>query len=240
VTTRSTYARGLLAGLALWLFGCGGDGDASAEKAPRAERQTPIAAMEVQTRDLSRELSVSARVQAKATIELASRASGIVQSLHAEEGDRVGRGQVLARLDTTEEEAQLARARAEVAAAERRYRRATELRGAAVVSDADYDEARRALDVARSDEQLWAARVRFGRVTAPRAAVVSRRLVEPGEAVEAREPLFELMGMDDLIVRVGVSELDVVHIEPEARWRASRWRPTSGASRRRPIPSRGF
>ena len=204
------YAWVLVAAIAL--FACGDEAAGEGAPAP-AERQTPVSAMEVQARDLSRDLAVSARAEAKATIRLASRAAGVIRAIHVEEGDRVARGQWLARLDTAEQEAELARARAEVQAAESRYERASQLRGRQVVSEADYDEARRALDVARSEETLWSTRVSFGRVTAPRAAVVSRRFVEPGEAVEVRDPLFELMGMDDLIVRIGVSELDVLHIE---------------------------
>ena len=193
--------------------GCSDDPDNEAE--PGSDRQsTPIAAVELQPRDLSRELALSGSVEPRVRIRLASRASGTLSRVGPEEGDRVSAGEVLAELDMSEEEAELRRSRAQEQEARLSYERASNLRERQAISQSEYENARVALQVAESDRSLWQTRVAFGQVRAPRDAVITARYFEPGEAVQAQETLFELAAMDELVMRLGVSELDVVHLAP--------------------------
>jgi membrane fusion protein (multidrug efflux system) len=179
----------------------------------RGESRTPIAAVELSLRDLSRELATSAAVEPLVRIRLASRTSGTVKSVHFEEGDRVSKGEVLAELDMSEAKAELARATAVAEQARLAYHRQAELLETRLISPSDYDQSRTDLAVAESEQKLWETRIEFGRITAPRDAVVTHRYIEPGEAIENNEIAFELAAMDELVLRVGVSELDVVHLE---------------------------
>ncbi|MCC5789994.1 MAG: efflux RND transporter periplasmic adaptor subunit [Opitutales bacterium] len=43
--------------------------------------------------------------------------------------------------------------------------------------------------------------------------MVSGRFVEPGEGVDARETLLELIDVEHLIIPLGISERDIVHLE---------------------------
>ena len=197
--------------LVAWgLVACGNADPAPEERQARA---TPVAAAEVRHRDLSRQLTLSAAVAPRLHIRLASRASGTLERVLVEEGDAVRAGQLLAELDTTEQRAEVARAEAEAERAELDYQRLAELRERGVASPAEYQQARASLAVARSERDLWAARLAFGRIQAPRDAVVTARYVEPGEGIQQQEVLFELAVMDELVLRPGVSELDVVHLE---------------------------
>lgn len=202
--------------LGLWLSACGNGGsqEAGANTELRAERATPVAAVEIQPRDLSRQISLSGTVQPRTRIRLASRTGGTVKTVHFEEADAVERGALLAELDMSEPGAELARARALKVEAELEYRRATELRENRIISPAEYQRARAALEVADSEVRLWETRVDFGRITAPMDAVIIARHVEPGEAVQAHDTLFELASLDSLVIHLGVSELDLVHLAP--------------------------
>jgi membrane fusion protein, multidrug efflux system len=191
-----------------------GDGDGATAPVERVERQTAIAAVEIQPRDLSRQLSLSGTVEPRVTLRLAARTAGAVQKVLVEEGEAVQDGQLLAELDMSEARAELARARAEEESARHDYRRATELRERGVVSAVQYDTARVALQVAESEHALWRTRVEFGRIHSPLKAVITARHIEPGEAVQSQDTLFELAALDDLVIRLGVSELDVVHLAP--------------------------
>jgi membrane fusion protein, multidrug efflux system len=213
------WLAGLLALLltSLLLAGCDAPDRpfSGAEAGAEAPRGTPIAAVELAPRDLSRRLTASGSVEARTRIALAGRAGGTLQAVHAEIGDRVEAGQLLAELDVAEARAELQRAEALVGEARFNYRRAAELRGRQVISQADYQQALARRRVAESEQVLWQARVAFGRVEAPRDAVVTARHVEPGEAVAAQDTLFELSAMDSLVIRLGVSELDVGHLTPD-------------------------
>ncbi|MEA5444932.1 efflux RND transporter periplasmic adaptor subunit [Gammaproteobacteria bacterium AB-CW1] len=196
------------------LSACADNGDSNGNDDDNrpAERQTPIAAVEVTPRDLSRQISLSAAVEPYTRIRLASRASGLVQTVFVEEGDRVEAGALLAQLDMSEEEAELERASARREEAELEYERTASLLERGDVTEVEYQRARTELRAARSEVLLWETRLEFGRILAPRDAVISDRLIEPGEAVSAQDALFELVDMTRLVLRPGVSELDVVHL----------------------------
>ncbi|MEX0871240.1 MAG: efflux RND transporter periplasmic adaptor subunit [Aquisalimonadaceae bacterium] len=174
-----------------------------------------MTAVEIQPRDLSRTLSASGTVEPRIRIRLASRANGTVNHVHVDVGDSVEQGDVLVELDVSEEQAELERARAQAGEARLNYERTAELRERGVVSSAEYQRSLAQLRIADSEQMLWQTRVNFGRVTAPRRAVVTARHIEPGEAVQAQDTLFQLSSMDELIIRLGVSEMDVGHLQVE-------------------------
>lgn len=202
-----------LAGLVLGA-GCGGTpaeepgGDDSENPRLRA----PVSAIEVAPRDLSRQLSLSATVQPRVAVRLAARTSGTVREVRVEAGDRVEEGQLMAQLDTDEQQAEMTRARASAAEARAAYERAGLMRQRQLLSEADYEAAQARLAVSEGDEQLWRTRVEFGRILAPANATVTARHIEPGEAVDAQQVLFEMADLDELVLHLGVSELDVVHL----------------------------
>ena len=197
---------------ALLLFACDAVDNDGADTGTEAAR--PVAAVEIAPRDLSRHVSVSAPVEPRMRIRVASRTDGTVEKVHFEEGDRVSAGEVLVELDMTEQRAELRRARAMREQARQDYQRMAELRERNVASPAEYQRSRAAVEVAESEVELWETRLDFGTLRASRDAVVTGRHIEPGEGVQARETLFTLAVMDALVLRPGLSEMDVVHLEP--------------------------
>ncbi|GGC90075.1 efflux RND transporter periplasmic adaptor subunit [Halopseudomonas salina] len=179
----------------------------------RKQTATPIAAFEVTRRDLSRPLRLAATVEPAVVISLAARTEGTVREILVEEGDRVEAGQLMAQLDVAEAAAELSRAKAVMASAQLDFTRATELKRRGVASQIEYQAADVALQVARSERELWQSRVDYGRIEAPRDSTVVMRHIEPGEAVEAQDTLFDLADLDHLVLRPGISELDVVHLQ---------------------------
>ncbi len=205
----------MAAGLALTLLACSSEAPApqgAGGGAPGGGGSIPVAAFEIQPRDLSRQLSLSGTVEPRVSVRLAARTSGAVESVRVEEGQVVALGDTLATLDMAEARAELARARAEENAARLEYRRAAELRTRGVVSEAQYEIAQVALQVAQSEQALWRTRVEFGTILSPLGGVVTAKHIEPGEAVQSQSTLFELASLDELVIRFGVSELDVVHL----------------------------
>ena len=197
----------------LLLVGCGGEAAPDANGASPAERGLPIAAVEVQPRDLSRQVRVTGTVEPRVHIRLASRTSGTVDAVFFEAADPVQTGELLARLDMSEQQAELERTRALRQEARLEYRRYADLQEGRMVSATEYQRARAALAVLNSEVKLWETRVAFGDIMAPRDGVLTARHIEPGEAVEAHDTLFELAALDALVVRPGISERDVVHLE---------------------------
>lgn len=175
----------------------------------REARALPIQAIEVYPRDLSRTVTVSNAVEPLRTIRLASRTEGVLTEVLVEEGDAVAAGQLLARIDVREQQAELARARARLHERESTFERFEQLRERNYVDLASYEAARAELEVAATEVELWETRVEFGRVVSSIDGTVVARYIEPGEAISRHAALFSIADLSSLVVRLGVSELDV-------------------------------
>ncbi len=174
----------------------------------------PVAAVEARPRELARTVTVSGPLEPIRDISVNSQAAGTVLRVLVEEGDRVAAGALMAELDARETSAQLERARAVLANAEAAYKRSQQLQASGLVTEADLDAARSSYEIARADVELWGTRLAFSRITAPVPGMVTAKLVERGSAVSPNQTMFELADDSELVVRVRVSELDVVHLTP--------------------------
>lgn len=195
--------------------GCSSGDAAGAGSAPgRPGGQVlSVAVAAVETRPVSRSVTLTAPVEPVRRVGVNGLASGTVLRVRVQEGDRVRAGDLLAELDTRETAAQLARARATLANAEAAHDRAVAMREQAIISEVELEQARAAWATARSDVALWETRVGFGRVTAPAAGLVTAKLVEAGSAVSPNQRMFELADESLYVVRLQVSETDVVHLQ---------------------------
>ncbi len=198
----------VIALLAVLLAGCGSESQPQRPGSP--ERSSlPVRAYEVSQRDLSRRVQLSAPVETLRTIELAARTEGIVREVFVETGDRVEAGQLLAEIDVREQRAELARAEATLREAQANFDRLERLRESDYIDEASFITARSTLDIAQSEVELWRTRVDFGRIVSPIDGHVIGRMVEPGASIGSLSAAFEIADLDELVVRIGVSELDV-------------------------------
>lgn len=201
-----------LGGLLLWLQACSPGTEARAGSETAGERPLPVAVAAAERRDLARTVTVTGPIEPLRVIGVNSQAAGTVLAIRAQEGDRVAQGQLLAQLDGREAQAQLERAEALLVSAQSAFERAQSLHQSQIITDAELDQARSAFEVARSDVALWRTRVGFTRIVAPAAGVVMSKAVEAGSAVSPNQQLFELADVSLLVVRVQLSELEVVHL----------------------------
>lgn len=200
----------VLAAVLLFTSACGdANSGESGESRTAVPRTFPVQALDVVPRDLSRVVRVSAVVEPRRQIDLAAETDGVLMELAVEEGDRVTAGAVLARIDVREQRAELARAQARLEEQRASYERLARLRDGDYVDVATYEAARAGLGIAEAEVRLWQTRVEFGVLRAPVDSTVIDRYFEPGEAVSRLQPIYTLADLDTLVVRLGVSELDV-------------------------------
>jgi RND family efflux transporter MFP subunit len=195
---------------------CSGEAEANAQRQAAGERRVPVAAAPVGRRDLAREVTVTGSVEPLRSIGVNSLTSGSVVAVHAEEGDAVRAGALLAELDAREVRAQLERARALLASATAEFERNEQLYATQIITAAEFEESRSAYEVAKADAALWRTRLEFTRITAPSAGVVTAKHVEAGGVVSTNQRVFTLADVSQLVVRVQLSELDVVHLRSGA------------------------
>lgn len=117
-------------------------------EAPAAPVQaTPVSVALVQPKLVSQWSEFSGRLEAIDAVEVRSRVAGAVQSIHFKEGSIVKQGDLLVKIDPATYEAEVARAKAQVSAAESRLafaknelERGKRLIDSRTVSQSDYDQ----------------------------------------------------------------------------------------------------
>ncbi len=161
-----------------------------------------------------------------AEVEVGSRVSGIVRSIPVAIGDRVERGDLLARIDPTELRAQLDQSRADrllaeaqLALATSSFERASALAADGILSAGELDSATRDLAVARARLELERARLESSEITlgyteirAPIRGIVADVTTQEGETVAASfaAPTFvTIVDLERLEVLAYVDETDV-------------------------------
>lgn len=155
-----------------------------------------------------------AQIAAAGSIEIATRASGLVRRVAVDVGQPVRRGQVLVEIDGGDVAAGLAAAEAEAHLARRYHERIASLEkdGAATSQELDEAEARLATAEARVRE----ARTQLGYVqlVAPIDGVVTRRHVDPGDLIVPGQSALAIASTEDLEISADLPAAEAGHLEP--------------------------
>ncbi len=179
---------------------------------PGDARAAAVEVTPAQIGSIARTLTVSGVVEPIRTVGVNSQLSGALVSVLAEEGNMVRAGQVLARLDDRELQAELVAAEAAFQVAEAAYQRAVQLRDRQVITLPEYERERTAHAATKARLDQVRTRLGFATITATIAGVITKKEVEAGDVVASQSRLFDLADLSVLVVRVQVSELDVVHL----------------------------
>lgn len=167
----------------------------------------------VESGSIARSVTVAGVIDPIRTVGVNSQVTGTLLAVVAEEGDRVRRGQPLARVDDRELRAQFEAAEAAHQVAAAAYDRASQLRERRVITLPEYERERTAEAATRAQLDQVRTRLAHTVIDAPVDGVVTDKRVEAGDLVGAQTRLFTVADISTLVVRVGVSELDVVRID---------------------------
>ncbi|HEX7229586.1 MAG TPA: efflux RND transporter periplasmic adaptor subunit [Candidatus Binatia bacterium] len=181
-------------------------------------------------------LTASGYVVARRKAAVASKGTGTLVYLAVEEGDRVKKGQVIARLDDSDVMATLRRARenlrvaeADLEEAKKNYQRMQAVIGKRAVSQADYDaaEARYKRVVSTIEAAKYAVReaevaVENTRIIAPFDGTVLKKNADVGEivaplagAASSKAAVVTIADMSSLEVDADVSEANIPRVAAE-------------------------
>lgn len=177
---------------------------ASAGRSAPADRGLRTAAVEL--REVPEVYAADAVIEAVRSATVSAQIAGNVTRFYVDAGDRVKRGDLLARIDTRETDAQVAagaarvaQAQAQLAQAKLNYERTAKLveqkfvsRAAFDKAEADLATAQAELRVARAGAEQAATARSFAELHSPLDGVVTRRLAELGELATPGKPLIEL------------------------------------------------
>lgn len=186
----------------------------TAESATNAADTTTVAVVAHTATLSTRPWSTTASgiVQANTTVDVAFEVPGKVVMAGPDEGQSVRTGQAIASIDPTEYQfaVEQASAQADRAAGDRDRNQA--LLSAGSIAPADMDHFQSAARQSAAAAGLARKRLDDTRLVAPISGVISRRAIEVGATVAPGQPVFTIVALDPVRVRVGVPEADVGHI----------------------------
>jgi membrane fusion protein (multidrug efflux system) len=153
-------------------------------------------------------LSAIGTVTAVQGVTVSADLPGIVQQIAFESGTAVREGDVLVRLDTRQEEAQLAAAEAERDLAKVNFERTKSLVSQRAISQADFDRA--GAEQKQTEAKVGEIRATIARKTirAPFTGVLGIRQVNLGQYLSAGDPIVPLQALNPIHVDFGVPQQD--------------------------------
>ena len=183
----------------------------------------PVEVAPVVERNVTREIQAVGTVEANLYTTVSAEVEGAVARFSLREGDRLEKGQVLARLRRTDLEIALKEAKASLrekealfTRAEHDYRRFKSLFDEGAVSASALDQAAASADAAKalkeSAEEAFrkiADQIRRTTVVAPFSGYIVKKHVEVGQWVEEGGEVADLVDIDTVYVLIPVNERDI-------------------------------
>jgi membrane fusion protein (multidrug efflux system) len=213
----------LLAALALPLSGCSEDSRADDGAGPKAasdkaadpakqDEAVPVEVAALGLGEIEAVLRFSTNLEAENAVEVFSQASRQVRELLVEEGHRVGKGQLLARLQDEEQRTALAKVESQLAKARREYERQKRLFAQEMISEQAFNDATYELEQLELALEEASRQLSYTEVRAPIAGTVTQRLINLGDHVTVNQHLFDLVDFGSIVARVFVPEKELARL----------------------------
>ena len=202
----------------LLAIGCGGGGD-DVEGGKTGADSAQDTAVPVETALSKRDEIVAsytgtASLEPEGQAQVVAKASGVVQSVLVEEGDRVRAGQVLATLDAERPRLALRQSEASLKRLENDARRAEEMFKRKLLSAEASDRAKFDMQSQRAAYDLARLELSYTQVAAPISGTVSMRMVKPGNFLTINQAAFMIDDFDPLLAVLNVPERELRLLKP--------------------------
>ena len=195
----------------------GRPGPGKAGKTSGSPDAVPVQVVVPQRRDIRAYMLFSSNVDSEQVVSVYPLAAGIVDRILADEGQRVAKGQELARLDDREMVIREARSKVNYEQSRQELARQKPIFEQKMISQDEYDKLKLKVEQARLDWEQDKLMLSYTRITSPIAGVVSKRLIKAGNKVGTTDHAFTVISPEDKIVVVNApeQEMGAVHLGQE-------------------------
>jgi multidrug efflux system membrane fusion protein len=176
-------------------------------------QSVPVKTVHVLVQRLSEPIRTSGFLSSEVEIKLSFKTGGIIDRVHARDGERVRKGQILAGLKLDEISGMAEQARNGYDKANRDFARAQNLYRDSVATLEQIQDARTGLNVAKANLDIAEFNLAHSVITAPADGRILKRLAEAGELIGPGYPVY-VFGTEGSVwvVKVGATDRDVVRI----------------------------
>lgn len=190
------------------------DGDDSHAGQALAENPVHATAITVEPQIVNSVISTSGALASKNSSVLSSKIMGRVVYLGAKEGDYVGRGRLLIKIESGEISAQLYQAQAAYNNAKLQYNRIKQLYDEHAATQMEMDQATLGLESAEAGLNAAKAMESYTTITAPISGQIVEKRINLGEMALPGQPLIRIEDNKSLRLEVTVKEQDILAVQP--------------------------
>ena len=172
---------------------------------------TPIRSQTLQRTAITKPIVVSGVVAAQTEVKLAFKTGGIIEQVYAKEGQTVSRGQLLAKLNLSEIEAQVAQARIALKKADRDLERAKNLYRDSVATLEQLQNASTGQEISATSLKIAEFNEQYSTIKSPISGRVVRQFAEAGELIGVGNPVLLIASTEQAFVaKVGLTDREIV------------------------------
>jgi len=172
---------------------------------------TPVRTQPLKRQSIAQPIVVSGVVASQTEVKLAFKTGGIIDQIYAKEGQTVVRGQLLAKLNMSEIEAQVAQANIGLKKADRDLERAKNLYADSVATLEQLQNATTGQEISASALKIAAFNQKYSTIYAPVTGRVVRQFAEAGELIGASNPVLLIASTEQaFVIKVGLTDREVV------------------------------
>jgi len=153
------------------------------------------------------------RARSAQEVDLSFDVSGTLVERPVAIGSMVEKGELIARLDPRDFQANVRATEADARTAKRNFERGSELLKTDFISEAEYDRLEAQVDITQANLDLAKKALTDSEIYAPFAGVIVTLSVENFQSVRAKSPIARLLGLEmvEMVVNVSESQITNVH-----------------------------
>lgn len=184
-------------------------------KITKISEPIPVKIMSIEAEETSQPIYSSGQFFTDDETFLSFKTGGIVSSVLVKEGDKISKGQLLAKLDLTEISAQVSQAQLGFEKAQRDFNRAENLYKDSVATLEQYQNAKTGLEIAKQQLNAAIFNLNYSEIRAVTDGFVLKKFVNPGQLVSSGSPIFQTNGGRNSawILKTGLSDKEWAKIK---------------------------
>jgi membrane fusion protein (multidrug efflux system) len=172
-----------------------------------------VEAVRVAMASMPQTITAVGSLRSDESITVRPEVAGRINAILFNEGQRVGKGATLVKLDPSINEADVQQARANLKLAQSKFERAVDLAKSHFISGQARDEAENNLRVAEAALQLAEAKLAKTEIRAPFSGIIGLRVVSVGDYVKEGADIVNLESIDPLKVDFRVPEIYLKQVQ---------------------------
>ncbi len=200
--------------LLLFVAACGKKDAPEEALPPNTQEEIPVKVMTVGKENTAVSVTASGAVSSDTEARLSFKTGGVIDQIYVDEGSAVKKGQLLAKLNFTEINAQVSQANQAIQKAERDLQRAQNLYRDSVATLEQVQNATTALQVAKENGSIAKFNLSYSEIRAPISGKILKKWMNEGEVAGPGNPVFMMhaASSNDWVVKAGITDKDFVRL----------------------------